>query len=113
MGNSVAPSGAALAMMSMMPGAIKVDKMSTKELSGMLADPKLHGPLKDKVMEELNKRFEAKSASSGNPEDIRKTELLQKLIEGTITDSENDELGNLLGVVLPRLEEKPGQANVV
>lgn len=42
-------------------------------------------------------------------EDERKVALLVKLLEGSISESENHNLGNLLGVALARLGAKPGE----
>lgn len=89
------------------------DKLSEKEIREMLANPKLTDKAKEALAAELSKRVESKiSSGKGTDQDARVLQLLPRLVEGTITPSENSELGELLGVELPGVPEKPGQGNI-
>ena len=89
------------------------DKLGDKELRELLANPKLSDKAKESLVAELTKRTEAKiSSGKGMDSDARLLQLLPRLIEGTITASENDELGELLGVELPGVPEKTGQGKI-
>lgn len=89
------------------------DKLSEKDLREMLTNPKLTDKAKAALVDELTKRAEAKiSSGKGTDQDARLLQLLPKLVEGTLTTSENSELGELLGVELPGVPEKPGQGNI-
>lgn len=91
-----------------------IEKFSDKELRTMLSNPKLPDEMKENVVNELCKRIEAKIKSGkGAEDDARQLELLPRLKEGTITAAENDELGALMGIVLPKLPAKPGSSNIV
>ena len=112
MGNNVSPATSPFSMM--MPATTISLDGPTKDLNAMLANPKIKGALREKILDEVQKRLEENlSSDKGTKDDARQLELLQKLRAGSITDRENDELGKLMGVVLPRPEPKSGEQNVV
>lgn len=89
------------------------EDLSEKDLRSMLAQPKLNEKVQEKLINELTKRLEAKlNSGKGTSDDVRQLELLTKLKEGTITQSENDELGQLMGVKLPDVPNRQGSDNV-
>jgi hypothetical protein len=84
----------------------KVDHLSDEQLKEELANPRFKEPIREKVIAEMIKRLDEKIAS-GEPEpgQLRQRELLQKLKDGTITQTENYELGEHLSIKIP-YEEK-------
>lgn len=94
------------ALMLTMPWGGKIlDQMSIEDLSAAVAAPEVDWKVKEKVIEELKQRFEEKmSSGSGTADDERKVQLLGKLSERSLSESEYNELGTLLGVGLPPFE---------
>jgi len=81
------------------------EKLGEKELRESIADPKIPDDMREGLIKELFKRLEGKiSSGKGTEEDARQLILLPKLIDGTITASENEELGKLMGVELPKVK---------
>ncbi|WP_151637684.1 hypothetical protein [Noviherbaspirillum aerium] len=89
------------------------EDLSEKDLRSMLAQPKLGDKVQEKLINELAKRLEAKlNSGKGTSDDMRQLELLSRLKEGTITESENDDLGQLMGVKLPDVTNRQGSHTV-